>query len=126
MTQNEIGRLICSLKNGDEVSWNDRCDWFKVVGVSEHFVLAWLERKRKAPLYTIISKVPYGGVGRNGVGGDDFFCGPDDRIFGFYKGYHFKDYEWVKEYMKELEYGEINISARGMVPLRALRVKSGE
>ena len=90
MTQNEIGRLICSLKNGDEVSWNDRCDWFKVVGVSEHFVLAWLERKRKSPLYTIISKVPYGGVGRNGVGGDDFFCGPDDRIFGYYKGYHFK------------------------------------
>ena len=46
--------------------------------------------------------------------------------FGFYKGYHFNDYEWVKEYMKELEYGEINISVRGMVPVRVLRVKSGE
>lgn len=125
MNNDSIGKFIFSLKIGDKICWNNLDEWFEVVGVSDRFILAWMDRGNRIPFYTIISKIPYQ-YQHNDVSPSDWYCGPDDFIFGYHKGYHFKDDEWVKEYLNGLENGEINISERSKVAIHEMKCKFKE
>ena len=125
MNNDSIGKFILTLKIGDKISWNNQDDWFEVVGISDRFILAWMDRGRDIPFYTIISKIPYQ-YQHNGVMPGDWYCGPDDRIFGYHKGYHFKDNEWIEGYLDALESGEINISERNKAAIHEMKCKFKE
>lgn len=110
----EILKTIAVLKKGDTVQICGAADemfegWeecFTVCGVSEHYILAFRDEE-----YTIINKLPTE-YQYNGIPKGSCVCAPDNLIFGYAKGYHFTDPDWVKQYMEDLETGTIEPSVR--------------
>lgn len=101
-----IGNKIMQLRVGDKIRVNGWSEAFTVCGVSENYVLAHCGQE-----YTIISKQPIK-YQYNGIMPGAYVCAPDYLIFGYMGGYHFTDAEWVKQYLGDLESGEIEPSRR--------------
>ena len=109
-----IGNKIMQLQTGDKIRVNDWIEAFTVCGVSENYVLAHCGRE-----YTIISKYPTD-CQYNGIMSGAYVCAPDYLIFGYSGGYHFTDAEWVKQYLGDLESGEIGPSLRNRAEIYSL------
>lgn len=109
-----IGNIIMQLQTGDKVRVNDWTEIFTVCGVSENYVLAHCGQT-----YTIIAKRPTD-YQHNGIMPGAYVCAPDYLIFGYIGGYHFTDAEWVKQYLSDLESGEIEMSIRNRAEIHSL------
>lgn len=111
---NVLELSIRSLRVGDKVRINDWEELFTVCGVSENYVLAHCGQE-----YTIIAKRPTNYL-YNGIHPGAYVCAPDYLIFGYFGGYHFTDPEWVKQYLGDLESGEIKMSVRNRAQIRTM------
>lgn len=109
-----IKRKIMQLQTGDKIRVNDWDEIFTVCGVSENFVLAHHRQQ-----YTIIGKRP-ADYPYNGIPVGAYVCSPDNLVFGFPGGYHFKDAAWVQEYLNELESGKLEMSLRNRAQIYTL------
>lgn len=109
-----IGNKIMKLQIGDKIHVNDWDKPFTVCGVSENYVLANCRRE-----YTIIAKRPTD-YQYNGIMPGTYVCSTDNSIFGYIGGYHFYDPKWVKQYLGDLEYGEIEMSVRNRAEIYSL------
>lgn len=101
------------LSPGDQVQIND---WQPMVfaGRSDNYFLVFDHKadENGAHEYSVICKKP------NKRG--ELWCAPDDRVFGYVKGYHFNDAIWVKDYLDAFETVKIRQSERRGAPLWAL------
>ena len=107
MNSAEIGKIIDSIVVGDKLAINDLKAKYTVCGVSNGYILA-----HYGQYYTIIRKKPveWEEYNHNGVRYGDYVIAPDWWIFGYVNGYYFRDEEWCKEYMAELERGDTEMS----------------
>ena len=125
------GKSICrelldSIKVGDYVKFDNDKRGMKVWGVSANYILAGTKSFNGRFIYTIIHKVMWRGQ-YNYMNRDTFIHGPDNMIFGYLHehAYELDNEEFVKDYMEDLERGEIGLSRRS-VSFYTLRVRRAD
>lgn len=108
MTNMQIESVLHSLHRRDRLRINDWDGVYQVCGVSEHYVLVYCPESWK---YSILHLNPFPYT-YNGIPAGSMVCSMDDRIFGYIDGYHFDDFNWVSQYMDDLESGKIGTSVK--------------
>ena len=120
--------ILDTIKVGDLVKINYWTKPLRVKAVSENYFVMVGNLFGK-PLYSVCSKLPWGGIRHNAMVGGMFHCGTDNWIFGSplsfeYKNlYRFENEKANNAYLQEFENGEAVISERNGVPIYDLYVK---
>lgn len=109
-----VERILKEISLGDKVTINDWENFMEVVGISPNYIALF---DKKSEEYSIICKNKRQTGTHNEIIKDTYYCGPDDRIFGYYnekyeRQYDFNNPEWVQDYLMTFENGDVNISEK--------------
>lgn len=117
--------LLDSIKVGDYVKFDNHRRGMKVCGVSDNYIVAATKAFNGRFIYTIIKKIKWTGQ-YNFMSRDTFIHGTDDMLFGFYHehAYEFDNEDFVNDYLKALENGEVGLSRRS-VSFYTLSIRRG-